>query len=107
VTIGSADPARCGAMPVIGDDVFIGAGAKVIGDIHVGDGAFIRRQRGGGAGRPRRQPGGGAGRGRGDAAAGRGFVGKRHPVRHRMVTSTSSPSDGQLSGRITPTKRNR
>jgi serine O-acetyltransferase len=41
VTIGSADPGRRGAMPVIGDDVFIGAGAKVIGEIRVGDGAFI------------------------------------------------------------------
>ncbi len=28
-------------MPVIGDDVFIGAGAKVIGGITVGDGVFI------------------------------------------------------------------
>ena len=41
VTIGSADYGHREAMPVIGDDVFIGAGAKVIGGIVVGDGAFI------------------------------------------------------------------
>jgi serine O-acetyltransferase len=41
VTVGSADHGRREAMPVIGDDVFIGAGAKVIGAIEVGDGAFI------------------------------------------------------------------
>ena len=27
--------------PVIGDDVFIGAGAKILGSVHVGDGARI------------------------------------------------------------------
>ncbi|HEV8580061.1 MAG TPA: serine O-acetyltransferase [Thermoanaerobaculia bacterium] len=41
VTIGSPDPSRIEEMPVIGDDVFIGAGAKVIGPITVGDNAFI------------------------------------------------------------------
>jgi serine O-acetyltransferase len=41
VTIGSPDPSRIEAMPVIGDDVFIGAGAKVIGPITVGDNVFI------------------------------------------------------------------
>ncbi len=41
VTIGSPDPGHREAMPVIGDDVFIGAGAKLIGAIQVGDGAFI------------------------------------------------------------------
>jgi serine O-acetyltransferase len=30
-----------GGQPTIGDDVFIGAGAKVIGGVHVGDGAKI------------------------------------------------------------------
>lgn len=38
VTLGEGE--RPGA-PVIGDDVFIGAGAKVLGPIHVGDGAHI------------------------------------------------------------------
>lgn len=41
VTIGSPHPERVERMPVIGDGVFIGAGAKVIGDITVGDGVFI------------------------------------------------------------------
>ena len=41
VTIGSPQPGRVEKMPVIGDDVFIGAGAKVIGDITVGDDVFI------------------------------------------------------------------
>jgi len=41
VTIGSPDPSRIEKMPVIGDNVFIGAGAKVIGPITVGDDVFI------------------------------------------------------------------
>ena len=41
VTIGSPDPSRIEKMPVIGDNVFIGAGAKVIGGITVGDDVFI------------------------------------------------------------------
>jgi serine O-acetyltransferase len=41
VTIGSPHPGRVEKMPVIGDNVFIGAGAKVIGDITVGDDVFI------------------------------------------------------------------
>ena len=41
VTIGSPSPSRVEKMPVIGDNVFIGAGAKVIGDIQVGDNVFI------------------------------------------------------------------
>jgi serine O-acetyltransferase len=41
VTIGSPHPGRVERMPVIGDGVFIGAGAKVIGDITVGDSVFI------------------------------------------------------------------
>ncbi|HEV8631348.1 MAG TPA: serine O-acetyltransferase [Thermoanaerobaculia bacterium] len=41
VTIGSPSPGHREAMPVIGDDVFIGAGAKVIGPISIGDGCFI------------------------------------------------------------------
>ncbi len=30
-----------GAFPVLGDDVIVYAGAKIVGDIHVGDGAVI------------------------------------------------------------------
>jgi serine O-acetyltransferase len=41
VTIGSPHPGKVEAMPRIGDNVFIGAGAKVIGDITVGDDVFI------------------------------------------------------------------
>lgn len=41
VTIGSPHPATVEKMPVIGDNVFIGAGAKVIGEITVGDDVFI------------------------------------------------------------------
>ena len=41
VTIGSPHPGRIEKMPVIGDNVFIGAGAKVIGDITIGDDVFI------------------------------------------------------------------
>lgn len=41
VTIGSPSPSRVESMPVIGDNVFIGAGAKVIGGIKVGDDVFI------------------------------------------------------------------
>jgi serine O-acetyltransferase len=41
VTIGSPSPDRVERMPVIGDNVFIGAGAKVIGPITVGDDVFV------------------------------------------------------------------
>jgi serine O-acetyltransferase len=41
VTIGSPSPSRVEAMPVIGDNAFIGAGAKVIGGITIGDDVFI------------------------------------------------------------------
>jgi len=41
VTIGSPSPARVEKMPVLGDNVFVGAGAKVIGDIRIGDNVFI------------------------------------------------------------------
>ncbi len=41
VTIGSPSPSKVEKMPVIGDNVFIGAGAKVIGEITIGDDVFI------------------------------------------------------------------
>jgi len=41
VTIGAPSPERVAKMPVIGDNVFIGAGAKLIGGIRVGDNVFI------------------------------------------------------------------
>lgn len=41
VTVGSPDPRRVEAMPVIGDNVFLGAGAKVIGAIRVGNDVFV------------------------------------------------------------------
>ena len=40
VLIGSRDPYK-GGIPVIGDDVYIGAGAKILGHLTVGDGAVI------------------------------------------------------------------
>lgn len=40
VTLGGKDPDE-GAAPVIGNDVFIGAGARVLGDVRIGDGAVI------------------------------------------------------------------
>jgi serine O-acetyltransferase len=41
VTLGKANRGARAGAPVIGNNVFIGAGAKVIGRIHVGDGAAI------------------------------------------------------------------
>ena len=41
VTIGAPSPDRVERMPEIGDDVFIGAGARIIGGIRVGDNVFI------------------------------------------------------------------
>ena len=41
VTIGAPTPARVAQMPTLGDDVFVGAGACVIGDIRVGSRVFI------------------------------------------------------------------
>lgn len=39
VTIGNASPRQ--EVPVIGNDVFIGAKASIIGGVHVGDGALV------------------------------------------------------------------
>jgi serine O-acetyltransferase len=41
VTIGAPGATRLEEMPTVGDDVFIGAGATLIGPIVVGDGAVI------------------------------------------------------------------
>jgi len=41
VTIGAPTPARVAQMPSLGDEVFVGAGACVIGDIQVGSRVFI------------------------------------------------------------------
>lgn len=41
VTIGAPSPGRVQQMPVLGDGVFVGAGAKIIGPVTVGDGALI------------------------------------------------------------------
>jgi serine O-acetyltransferase len=37
VTVGSPSPGRVAQMPVIGDRVFLGAGAKIVGGVTVGD----------------------------------------------------------------------
>ena len=41
VTLGKANRGARAGAPIIGNNVFIGAGAKIIGRIHVGDGAAI------------------------------------------------------------------
>jgi len=41
VTIGGPSPSRRRQMPTIGDAVFIGAGAKILGDVRIGDRVFI------------------------------------------------------------------
>ena len=41
VTLGKANRGKKVGAPVIGNNVFIGAGAKIIGRIHVGDGAAV------------------------------------------------------------------
>jgi serine O-acetyltransferase len=41
VTIGAPGRGRQREMPALGDDVFVGAGAKIIGDIRIGDRVFI------------------------------------------------------------------
>jgi len=41
VTIGAASLRRVDRMPHLGDDVFVGAGARLIGEITVGDEVFI------------------------------------------------------------------
>ena len=40
-TIGGSSPKRRAEMPVLGDDIFVGANACVVGAIQVGDGCFI------------------------------------------------------------------
>jgi len=41
VTLGKVNRGARAGAPVIGNNVFIGAGAKILGRIHVGDGAAI------------------------------------------------------------------
>ncbi len=41
VTLGAPSTRRLGHMPTLGDRVFIGAGATLIGDVTVGDDVFI------------------------------------------------------------------
>lgn len=41
VTIGAPHYGRLEDMPQLGDRVFVGAGARLIGDIRIGDGAFV------------------------------------------------------------------
>lgn len=40
-TLGATAMATLEGMPTVGNDVFIGAGARLVGPIHVGDGALI------------------------------------------------------------------
>jgi serine O-acetyltransferase len=41
VTLGAPAPGRLAEMPQVGDNVYIGAGAKLIGGIKIGDDCFI------------------------------------------------------------------
>lgn len=41
VTIGGPYPSRRREMPTIGDDVFLAAGAKIIGEVRIGDRVFV------------------------------------------------------------------
>ncbi len=41
VTIGAPSGRRIDEMPTLGDDVFVGAGSRLIGKITIGDGVFI------------------------------------------------------------------
>ena len=41
VTLGARNPTRLERMPVLGDDVFVAAGATVLGAVTIGDGAVI------------------------------------------------------------------
>jgi serine O-acetyltransferase len=41
VTIGAPTTRRIDQMPVLGDEVFVGAGSRIIGAVTVGDGCFI------------------------------------------------------------------
>lgn len=41
VTVGSLSPSRVEEMPVIGDRAFLGAGAKIVGGVRVGDDVVV------------------------------------------------------------------
>ena len=41
VTVGSLSPSRVGTMPVIGDRAFLGAGAKIVGGVTLGDDVIV------------------------------------------------------------------
>jgi serine O-acetyltransferase len=41
VTIGAPSSRRLDAMPSLGDNVFVGAGSRIIGDVRIGDDVFI------------------------------------------------------------------
>ncbi|MEM8994435.1 MAG: DapH/DapD/GlmU-related protein [Acidobacteriota bacterium] len=41
VTLGATSLSTLGGMPQVGDDVFIGAGARIVGPVTVGDGALV------------------------------------------------------------------
>lgn len=41
VTIGYKGAGKSSGLPVLGDDVYVGVGAKIIGDIRIGDGVVI------------------------------------------------------------------
>ena len=41
VNVGAPSQARLGEMPRLGDEVFVGAGARILGGVRIGDRAFV------------------------------------------------------------------
>jgi serine acetyltransferase/thymidylate kinase len=80
VTIGAKDPADATA-PIIGDDVYIGAGARVLGDVRIGDRVVI----GANAVVTR------------DVPAGSTVVGANRIIAGRLALATKRTADGSVA----------
>jgi serine acetyltransferase/thymidylate kinase len=80
VTIGSKDPTEATA-PIIGDDVYIGAGARVLGDVRIGDRVVI----GANAVVTR------------DVPAGSTVVGANRIIAGRLALATKRAADGSVA----------
>jgi serine acetyltransferase len=80
VTIGAKDPAEATA-PIIGDDVYIGAGARVLGDVRIGDRVVV----GANAVVTR------------DVPAGSTVVGANRIIAGRLALATKRAADGSVA----------